>query len=78
MQKLKDEAEQKITNEHEAVVRDYYVRLLNEKKRLTKEYDEALRSIREKESMMDDGNFEIKNSMERDGLSIVFSDITIR
>ena len=56
MEKIKEEARQKIINEEEAIVRDYYVRLLNEKKRLKKEYLDALKCLDEKEKMLNSIN----------------------
>lgn len=77
MQKLKDEAKQKVINEEEAIIRDYYAMLLKKKCNILKEYNEALKRIEGKVSMLDNGKFEIKNSMEGDGLSIVFKNLTI-
>lgn len=78
MQKLKDEARQKIINEEEAIIRDYYAMLLKKKCNILKEYNKALKRIEGEVSMLDNGEFEIKNSMERDGLSIVFKNLTIK
>lgn len=78
MRKLKNEARQKIVNEEEAIVRDYYVKLLNEKERIAKEYRESLKHIEEKEMMLDSGKFEIRKSMEMEGLSIFFNNLTIK
>ena len=73
MQKLKEEAEQKVINEEEAIVRDYYTMLLKEKCNIIKEYNKNLKHVEDETSMLDSGKFKIKNSMERDGLSIVFN-----
>ena len=78
MQKLKDEARQKATNEEEAMVRDCYVTLLNEKCNVMRKYNKALKRIEKEISMLDNEKFEIKNSMDSDGPSIVFDNITIR
>ena len=71
IKKIKSEAEEKINNEREALVRDYYRQLMLDKENITNAYKEKMKKIEDQIAMLDAGDFRVGYFMERNELSVI-------
>ena len=70
--KIKGEANEKFNNEKEAIVRDYYLNLIERKEILTSEYNERMKDIEEQEVLLNTGKFKVGCKEDVDGMCIIF------